>query len=397
MKILFVTTQPFPQGKAGTKRIKCYAKSLSTQNISSHVLIISRTERETLVNRATEGKIDDNISYSYISKSNVRPANKFIGLFYNIIDYFHSFFYCIRYTDKETIVYNYLDSNKIELMVAFACFFTKAKLCRELCEYPYFFVNSAVGKLRQFLMLHFTFKVYDAFLPISQALYDIALKYKSPKAVLLKVPILIDWDEHCFEKKSLLYPYIFHSGSLTERKDGFCGMLEAFGIVKEKMGGDLCFLSTGNPRNSVDFDRKRIDEIIKRYNIEQYVHFLDYLPEDELERYQNGSTMFIVNKYNTFQNKYCFATKLGEYLMCGVPVITTTIGEAKSYLTDNESAFIVEPQKPELLADKMMEVLQNEEKRTRVALKGKDIAETFFDYKKQGPILRDFFHGLTRE
>ena len=64
--------------------------------------------------------------------------------------------------------------------------------------------------------------------------------------------------------------------------------------------------------------------------------------------------MVIYNKYDTQQNSYCFSTKLSEYLSFSRPVITTTIGEANNYFKDGVNAFIVEPHKPELIADKIV-------------------------------------------
>lgn len=48
----------------------------------------------------------------------------------------------------------------------------------------------------------------------------------------------------------------------------------------------------------------------------------------KLMEYTKGASLFIIYKNENIQNKYCFATKLGEYLLSGNPVITTDVGEA---------------------------------------------------------------------
>ena len=61
----------------------------------------------------------------------------------------------------------------------------------------------------------------------------------------------------------------------------------------------------------------------------------------------------IINKRPNLQNRYCFATKLGEYLLTGKPVIISDVGEAKNYLKDGESAYIVDSGQPNLIAKKI--------------------------------------------
>lgn len=74
----------------------------------------------------------------------------------------------------------------------------------------------------------------------------------------------------------------------------------------------------------------------------------------------------IINKYNTQQNRYCFSTKLGEYLALKKPVIITNIGEAMNYLNET-NAYIVEPGDPQLIANNIISIINNKEKSKRIA------------------------------
>lgn len=89
--------------------------------------------------------------------------------------------------------------------------------------------------------------------------------------------------------------------------------------------------------------------------------------------------MMIYNKYDTQQNRYCFSTKLSEYLSFSRPVITTTIGEANNYLKDGVNAFIVEPHKPELIADKIVYAFSHPEEAEKMGKEGYKLTKKEFN------------------
>ena len=157
----------------------------------------------------------------------------------------------------------------------------KVKFVRDLCELPYGTskeTNSKV-KWRNYTLTR-QFPKCDGFIAISDSLVDI--------------------------------PYIFHSGTLTEQKDGILGMIEAFGMALQKLSMPIMFISTGNKESSPH--REAINELIEKYHLEKKLVFTGYLSETELKEYLSKASLVIINKYETQQNKYCFSTKLAEYM-----------------------------------------------------------------------------------
>ena len=80
-----------------------------------------------------------------------------------------------------------------------------------------------------------------------------ANNYVNNKCKVIKVPILVEFDkkraidlsEQTTEK------FIFHSGSITEKKDGFLGMLKAFALALPYLTDNLYFVSTGDYKKSI--------------------------------------------------------------------------------------------------------------------------------------------------
>lgn len=84
------------------------------------------------------------------------------------------------------------------------------------------------------------------------------------------------------------------------------------------------------------------------------------MTREELLNLQHHAAMSVVYKVKNIQTKYCFATKIGEVLMAGVPLITTSIGEHNFYLSNNNNAFIVDSE--EELAEAICYVLDHKER-----------------------------------
>ena len=122
------------------------------------------------------------------------------------------------------------------------------------------------------------------------------------------------------------------------------------------MDKNIKFISTGYLEKSPD--KEKIYRIIDKYNLKDSVKFMGYLDNETLRRYQKYCLAVIINKYPTLQNKYCFATKTGEYLAFARPIIITNVGEAMNFLKNDESAYIIEPNDPALIAEKIIHIFK---------------------------------------
>ena len=106
--------------------------------------------------------------------------------------------------------------------------------------------------------------------------------------------------------------------------------------------------------------------------------------------------MVIINKYRTQQNNYCFSTKLGEYLAAAKPVVITHVGEAINWLENGKSAYIVEPEDTEALADAIVHVFTHPEESHQIGLAGQDVCRRSFDYRNWSKPLVEFFNQLGK-
>lgn len=398
MKIYILTREPFPNGMAATNRIKCYAKAILEKGVPCEVLICTRTEvyGKAPKNMIGEG-VFENISYKYIGGTPLRGSNIVLRQINDRMDKMRTMQYLFKHLKEGDLVLGFLSASPYFINTIIKIVHRKkAKYIRELCELPYGTSQETARnvKLRKFTLSK-QFPLCDGFIAISDALVILAEKYKRTNAKVQKVPILVDFEKYCITDKSneVDVPYIFHSGTLYEQKDGILGMIEAFGIALRQIPFPIRFIFTGKIENSPH--KEAIHGLIEKYQLKDKILFTGYLSESELKDYLSKASLVIINKYDTQQNKYCFSTKLAEYLAASKPVIITKVGEAMNWLTDNKDAYIVETQQIDSLAEKIVEAFTNVQKRYSIAENGFKTCKSSFDYRNYSKQLIDFFTQIS--
>ncbi len=397
MTIYIITKQPFPNGMAGTNRIICYAKAIIAQGIPCKVLIFTRTEIYGNKPKNNEGRgCFEGIDFEYIGGTPIRSANLFIRKANDILDKKRLKLYLNKNLTKDDIVFGFCSEVNLINSIIKIAHNKKAKYVKELCELPFGTGKETKDTIKKRdSVLKSQYPLCDGIIAISDALVELAKQHTTDECNVIKVPILVDFDKFHMEDHSseAEIPYIFHSGTLFEQKDGILGMLEAFGKATQKLDKNIHFISTGTPNKSPHYHD--IERIIKDYQIEDKVTFTGYLSNEELKDYLSKASLVIINKYPNQQNTYCFSTKLGEYLAAGKPVIITKVGEAMNWLKDGENAYIIEPNDTELLAQTIVNAINNPENRNKIALNGQKICKECFDYRNYGKKLLHFFNNIN--
>jgi len=390
MKILIVCQEPFPYGRAATRRITCYAKALIQEGLDCRVLIYKRTEKDLSRNPATEGEYEA-VPFKYSGPSTIKPRHKFHRIFAEYADKVALLSYLKKNLQSDDIVLAYVNSDFhfIRRLIDLV-HFKEAKIIRELCEIPYF-GNDSDAKNRILTRL---FPKYDAFLAISSSLYDVALRYKNDDAKVLKLPILVDQTKIGVNGRPDCedIPFIFHSGTLLEQKDGILGLIEAFALARGKYGKDMRLVCTGMPVDSPDY--KRIIETIERYQISDYISFVGYITDEQVYDYLARAALVVINKLDNEQNRFCFSTKLGEYLSSGKAVITTDVGESMNWLENGKNAVIVHEGDVSALSDAIVTVLSDSDLRKRLGECGRALCCNSFDYKVVAPAFAEFVKSI---
>ena len=175
----------------------------------------------------------------------------------------------------------------------------------------------------------------------------------------IRIPILankelIDQSHKVVFKDNETFKICF-SGTVGIMKENLGVFFEALSLVDKKFH-NFRFDLYGSV---VTTDKREIfNELIPRYNLTEKVLYKGMVLQDALQEIYKDYHLLVVPRGFNLQNHYGFSTKLSEYLISGVPVLITNISDNALYLHDGYNGFMVEPDNAQLMADKILEIIE---------------------------------------
>lgn len=399
MKVVIVTQESFPNGMAATQRIKCYARSIIDGGGDCEVVICRRSEYMSSTPKNIEGKgLYEEVSYQYIGGTPLRACNRFLRFINDKIDERRTERYLKNNLSKGDVLFLYMGAD-VNLMLRFMDVAHKngAYCVRDLCELPYGTGAETEYAIRmRKITIEKQFPKLDGIISISDALLNLAKTYTLPSCKHIKVPIMVEYEHYGIVEKPAApeVPFIFHAGTLLQQKDGILGMIEAFGMAKQRLTKPIKYILTGSIESSSHPDELR--RLIEKYQIEDSLEFVGYLNRDQIKEYLTHASLVISNRPKSKQDYYGFSTKVGEYLASGTPLLMTNWGEAVNWLEDGKSAIITEPENTAALADAIVRVFENPNESRRIGLAGQEVCRNSFDYRNWSKQLLDFLNNLGK-
>lgn len=377
---------------AATNRIICLAKAYQSAGVDCRVLIFSSCVFKEKSNKCG---VVGGIPYEYL----VETKTKYILLrrLSSLLAQFKLFRFLKEDLTAGDFIYGYYhESNFFTSHVLKLVHKSKAYYISELCELPFGTGSETVKKKwqRQYALKHI-FPQYDGLIAISDTLYKLAKDNCSPQCNIIKVPILVNFP--CYDLPDRTaeapYPFIFHAGTLSEQKDGFLGMLEAFGKAKRKLSLEVKYIITGHLEGASN--PEEVKRIICDYQLGDSLVFVGYLNREQVQHYLSQASLVISNRPKSTQNYYGFSTKIGEYLASGTPLITTNFGEVVNWIKDRETAYIVRPSDINELSNAIVEVFSDREQAKRIGENARKLCQTAFHYENYGAVMLKQLQDIT--
>lgn len=389
---------PFPYGMADAKRRLCYFKGLKAAGDEVKVICSSKAFEKGADDGLPEKGLYEGIPFCYVSGKYKHPKwNKLMrGLDWNIIDPIHTFFYSLRHIHKGDIVYVYLYPLFLQILILLAAKIKGAKAVKETCEHPSAFrLNHRFRKILDWTEFKLVMPQYDGFIAISRNLEEFVNKYKKASAKVIRIPILVDPKPYDIDFSKMQSPfdepYIIHTGTMHEQKDSISKILHAFAKLKQEYKAPCKLVFSGKQS---DPNKCRYKDLIEQLEIADDVVLMGYVSDAEILNLQHFAAFSIIYKSDNLQTRNCFPTKLGEMLMSQVPVITTTVGDAKLYLESGVSAYFFEENDENQLVQYMQEILSSPQEAETVAQGGREVAMNSFNPIVQGKRFSDFIRNL---
>ena len=389
MKIAVLLTEAYPVGMACTNRTHLYCKGLVEVGNDVRILIPQPTESQDHVRNSQKRGVFEGVRFTYANGS--VKANGFLKRrIQNSISLLNTILFFFKFRPEVILI---VSNNFKYTLLGFICsFFLNTKLVREKTKVP-FYKKEYLSTFLKF-RIRSEFRLFDGLIVISENLKsffrdDIILKRK-----IFVMPILIDTQEPMKASNNEridVQPTLVYTGSLLDHKDGVVTILRAFGRIKKNFP-NMQLVMSGELESSADKDK--ILSTIQFLNLQQSVKFTGYIEKDRLIELRNNASALVLAKPSNRQNYYNMATKIGEYLLSGRPIVISCVDPISQYLTNKIDAFITEPNEHDI-ANQVNFILNNLPECSCVGKNGRETAINFFDYKKHVVRLADFFHTLS--
>lgn len=387
MKIAILLTESFPYGMACTNRTQLYSKGLVELGNDLEILIPHPTESQGNIRNFDTTGIYEGVKFRYAYESVKR--NNFLGRrFQNFVSGLNSFVFLFHF--KPDVILIVTNTFKYILLGKICSLFTNAKIIREKTEVPFYKHEnlSSITKLR----IKSEFKLFDGIMVISSQLKKFFLTDLSLQTKIIEIPILIDSSKDILSNNDMktIKPTLVYTGSLLDYKDGVTIIIKAFAGILKKYP-QLKLILTGDLNKSDD--KEGILSLIDKLNLNENVELTGYVSKEKLNELTSTSTALLLAKPQNRQNTYNMATKVGEYLLTGRPIVISSVDPVTSYLIHRKNAFIVEPEEKQI-AEQIEFILNNPKEANTIGSAGKESAVNLFDYKKHALRINDFFKEL---
>ena len=184
-------------------------------------------------------------------------------------------------------------------------------------------------------------------------------------------------------------------GSIKDilKEKGIITTMEAFAPIFLKDPNVRLVIAVATPpKDFIKEFRATLDKIrgyIQLHNILGGVILKEFRLE-EMPLVYNGADIFVMASENeTFGQVYI------EAMACGIPVIGTNVGGIPEVITDNYNGFLIEPNNPSILTQKIEELLYNEKHRKEFILNGLKTVRRRFSAERQFSLLFSHFKKIS--
>jgi glycosyltransferase involved in cell wall biosynthesis len=404
VNVLLVDAVDFPYGGAHSVHCSLLLKGLRENNINASLVIPYGRKREAAsANRKKYGHFNG-IPYVFVRYSrDIRKSLRFLDIYIGVV---HTAFLIYRRKKKGK-----LDSVILGGIVDILRDFPIIAVCSIFRIPVYFWMvekaslsgdfRGIVGRLNGWSQ-RLTEKYLPSFatgmIVISTNLQQHYLKYLPVSKVIISPILVADIEQTAINRQSLEKTrqqiqqslagkrLLVYSGSFAE-KDGIYFLIDAFDKIIKKFP-EIVFVMTGkNTNNDV---MEEIKSYIKQKGLDKYIQLVGFVNSSELISYNMLADVLLVCRSSSAFANHGFPWKLGEYCMTERPIVATLVSDIENYFVNDQDLFIVEPDRPDAIADKVIGIFNHYADALEVAKRGKKKALSVFGYFEKARELAAF-------
>jgi len=395
MKIGILNIYSFPHGMAPTNRILAYTKGLVGNGMDCE--IISIKPQVLTKNNLYRCGIVNGAKYIHFLQL-PSPINRIIGSLQfrvgNIVCFWKSMWYIFMHRHEyDTMI---LSFDQPSLLIPFITFLNmlNIRMVAIADEFP--------TPIRRKLKNHIptwktcTYKILSKYLSgrilMTQKLADFYNRIKPLPTQILST--ITDVDRFIIGQSANEHPdevpYLCYMGNMELSKDDIVNIIHAFHKVLPKYP-NLKFFLYGLPSSK---DKAIIEREINKLDLKKSVILKGMASYEEVPQILSKAKILVTSQPDTKRAEGGFPTKMGEYMMSGVPCILTDVGEISKYVRNKDTVFMVPPEDPQIYAEMMLYVLENYQEAKAVAERAQKYICNNFSARAAGQQIISFLNSL---
>lgn len=379
-----------PDGYASTSRMKYLCSSLKRYFMSVDVLISRPSDFHGRALNASRKGCFNGIGFQYANASPVYSKYSILRRLQSQFGIFSTVFkVLLEGTKGDLVVFAYVRNIQLLALLFLVTRMVRSRLYLELCEWPEALpAKSWHERLMNNLFSKYCFGLVDGVVCISDYIGKRA-QDRCPGIPILNIPILADVGE--FDGVAAARdeaPYVMYCGNLTYQET-LEFVLQAFSkVVGQGVKHNLLIAGSSW---SGDFQR-RFEALVQEKGLQGRVRLLGYISRESLLSYYMGAAALLIPLFDDIVSAARFPTKISEYLLSGVPVVTTCVGEVGKIIKDGDNGFVSKPNDVSDYAFAIGRAIGCAG-RGEVGEKGRELALAMFDYQAYGERLARFIGG----
>jgi phosphoheptose isomerase len=233
---------------------------------------------------------------------------------------------------------------------------------------------------------------------------DLINLYNADPARLAVIPCGFDSSElapvdKTLSRKHLGIPagqrVILQLGRMVPRK-GIDTVVRGLAHLKDKHGIDANLIIVGgesdDPDPVITPEIARLQIIAEEKGVSDRVEFAGRRGRQEIKHYYSAADIFVSTPWYE-----PFGITPVEAMACGTPVIGSDVGGIKYTVKDGETGFLVPPDNPEALADRLAQVFQDPELLKKFSKRSLKRANEFFTWKIVAESIGDLYQEVLHE
>lgn len=225
-------------------------------------------------------------------------------------------------------------------------------------------------------------KNIDGYISISNELANYYNSYvKKPTLIL---PVIVNSNKFVPSERSK-NNWITYIGNMEATKDNVALIAEAFSRIAS--GYPAFSLHFFGPDNGLS--ASKIREIAKTNNLTDRIILEGSINSELVPDIIDISKVMVSSQPDTLRAKGGFPTKLGEYVIMGVPTLLSDVGENSNYITDKD-CFFAKPGNITDYAEKLSTILTNYKKATEIAQHGRQSVLSKYTQRAAGDKINNF-------